>query len=56
MLAVGNISAFFVAMLAIKYFIGYVTKHGFKVFGYYRIVVGAILLLLYYFGAEMEVL
>ncbi len=56
LLAVGNMAAFVVAMLAIKYFIGYVTRHGFKVFGYYRLVVGAILLLLYYFGAEMEVL
>ncbi|HET9823845.1 MAG TPA: undecaprenyl-diphosphate phosphatase [Chitinophagaceae bacterium] len=45
-LGVGNLVAFIVAMLAIKFFIGYLQKHGFKVFGYYRIVVGIILLLM----------
>ncbi|MBK6936440.1 MAG: undecaprenyl-diphosphate phosphatase [Chitinophagaceae bacterium] len=44
--AVGNIVAFIVAMLAIKFFIGYLQKHGFKLFGYYRIVGGLILLAL----------
>ena len=48
--------AFFVAMAAIKFFIGILASHGFKVFGYYRIVIGTIILLLYYFGAEMEVI
>ena len=56
LLLIGNAIAFVVAMLAIKYFIGFLTRHGFKVFGYYRIAVGTILLLLYYFGAEMEVM
>jgi len=55
-LAVGNGVAFIVALLAIKYFIQFLTKHGFKVFGYYRIVVGLIILLLYYFGADIEVI
>jgi undecaprenyl-diphosphatase len=45
-LGVGNLVAFIVAMLAIKFFIGYLQKHGFKVFGYYRIIVGIILLLM----------
>jgi undecaprenyl-diphosphatase len=45
-LAVGNLVAFIVAMLAIKFFIGYLQKHGFKVFGYYRIIVAIILLLM----------
>ena len=45
-LGVGNLVAFVVAMLAIKFFIGYLQKHGFKIFGYYRIIVGIILLLL----------
>lgn len=44
---VGNIVAFIVAMLAIKFFIGFLQKHGFKFFGWYRIVMGALLLLLY---------
>ena len=56
LLLIGNVVAFVVAMTAIKYFIGFLTRHGFKVFGYYRIALGVILLLLYYFGAEMEVM
>ena len=45
-LGLGNLVAFIVAMLAIKFFIGYLQKHGFRIFGYYRIIVGVILLLL----------
>jgi len=43
---VGNVMAFFVAILAIKVFITFLKKKGFKVFGWYRIIVGAILLIL----------
>lgn len=46
-LVFGNVIAFIVAMLAIKFFIGFLTKHGFKLFGWYRIVIGGILILLY---------
>jgi undecaprenyl-diphosphatase len=49
-LAVGNVVAFVVAMLAIKLFISFLKKYGFKVWGIYRIVVGAILLLLVWKG------
>jgi undecaprenyl-diphosphatase len=45
-LGIGNLVAFVVAILAIKFFIGYLQKHGFKIFGYYRIIVGIILLLM----------
>jgi undecaprenyl-diphosphatase len=45
-LAEGNIIAFIVAMLAIKFFITYLQKHGFKVFGVYRIILGIIVLIL----------
>ncbi|MEG0499761.1 MAG: undecaprenyl-diphosphate phosphatase, partial [Rikenellaceae bacterium] len=45
-LLVGNAVAFVVALLAIKFFIGFVTKHGFKLFGYYRIIVGLLILIL----------
>jgi len=48
-LIIGNIIAFVVALLAIKTFIGFLSKNGFKVFGYYRIIVGISLLLLNYF-------
>ncbi|MCC7525505.1 MAG: undecaprenyl-diphosphate phosphatase [Chitinophagaceae bacterium] len=47
---VGNAVAFIVAILAIKFFIGYLQKHGFKLFGIYRIIVGVILLVLIYAG------
>ncbi|MBI1315403.1 undecaprenyl-diphosphate phosphatase [bacterium] len=49
-LLVGNIVAFVVAMLAIRFFIGYLQKKGFALFGWYRIGVGAVLLALYYTG------
>jgi undecaprenyl-diphosphatase len=49
-LAVGNLIAFVVAMLAIKGFITFLEKKGFKLFGYYRIVVGIVLLALYAVG------
>ncbi|WP_109699772.1 undecaprenyl-diphosphate phosphatase [Chitinophaga deserti] len=44
LLLIGNVVAFFVAMLAIKFFIGTLQKFGFKMWGYYRIVVGLIIL------------
>lgn len=43
---VGNIVAFVVALIAIKFFISYLQKHGFKMFGWYRILAGALLLVL----------
>lgn len=43
---IGNIVAFIVAMLAIKFFIGFLQKHGFKLFGWYRIIAGIALLIL----------
>jgi undecaprenyl-diphosphatase len=49
-LAIGNVVAFIVALLAIKFFIGFLKKHGFRVWGYYRIIVGIILLVLIYTG------
>lgn len=45
---IGNVVAFVVALLAIKFFIGFLQKHGFKWFGYYRIAAGLILLILLY--------
>jgi undecaprenyl-diphosphatase len=49
-LAIGNIVAFIVAMLAIKFFITFLKKYGFRVWGIYRIVLGATLLLLIWKG------
>lgn len=43
---IGNVVAFIVALLAIKFFIGFLQKHGFRFFGYYRIIAGTILLIM----------
>ncbi|MDX2049488.1 MAG: undecaprenyl-diphosphate phosphatase [Chitinophagaceae bacterium] len=43
---IGNVVAFIVALVAIKFFIGFLQKHGFRLFGIYRIIVGIILLVL----------
>lgn len=49
-LILGNIIAFIVAMIAIKFFIGFLQKHGFKLFGYYRIIASIILFILIWKG------
>ena len=56
LLAIGNIVAFIVATIAIKAFITYLTNHGFKVFGYYRIVVGLIIIILCLLGYDLNML
>ena len=56
LLVIGNIVAFVVAILAIKSFISFLTRNGFKIFGYYRILVGVIILILYYMGVGLSVL
>ena len=50
LLAVANIIAFIVAIMAIKFFISFVKKYGFRVWGVYRIIAGAVLLLLIWKG------
>jgi len=46
LLGLGNVVAFVVALLAVKFFITYLQKHGFKIFGWYRIVIGITVLIL----------
>ncbi|CAN5273440.1 undecaprenyl-diphosphate phosphatase [soil metagenome] len=48
LLSIGNIVAFIVALLAIKFFINFLKKYGFRMWGIYRIVVGLTLLFLIY--------
>ena len=50
LLAIGNIIAFVVAMIAIKFFIEFLKKHGFRVWGIYRVILGIILLVMIYTG------
>ena len=54
-LLIGNVVAFIVALGAIKFFIEFLTRHGFKAFGYYRIIVGGILLVLLFSGVELNI-
>lgn len=53
MLIVGCVIAFVVAFLAMKWFVAYVSKYGFKAFGWYRIIVGGILLALILSGQSL---
>ena len=55
-LIIGNAVAFIVALLAIKFFIGFVTKYGFKAFGWYRIIVGVLILVLLMTGHSLEII
>ncbi len=54
-LIIGNIVAFVVAVIAIKGFIAILTKYGFKAFGYYRIILGTVLLLLIWQGVNLTI-
>ena len=56
LLVLGNVVAFLVGVLAIKYFIGYLTRYGFKVFGYYRIAIGLTILVLHFMGVKLGML
>ena len=51
LLALGNLVAFVVAMMAIKFFISFLKKYGFRFWGIYRIIVGIILLVMLYTGS-----
>lgn len=56
LLIIGNVVGFIVAILAIKFFIGILTKYGFKVFGIYRIIVGLIILIMMWTGTDLQIL
>lgn len=50
LLSIGNVVAFIVALLAIKFFITFLKKYGFRIWGIYRVIVGITLLILIYSG------
>lgn len=54
-LILGNAVAFAVALLAIKFFIGFVSKHGFKAFGWYRIIVGGAIIVMMLCGVNLQI-
>lgn len=55
LLGIGNLVAFVVGILAIKTFVNLLTKFGFKPFGYYRIILGALLIALLLFGVDLKI-
>jgi undecaprenyl-diphosphatase len=55
-LLIGNAVAFIVALLAIKFFIGFVTKYGFKAFGWYRIIIGGTILIMLACGMNLQIM
>ncbi len=56
LLIIGNVVGFFVALIAIKTFIDFLQKHGFKLFGYYRIVAGVAILLIHFFVQKLTII
>lgn len=56
LLAFGNVIAFLVALIGIKTLIGVLNKYGFKWFGIYRIVLGAILIILFKLGISISII
>ena len=55
LLVTGNVVAFIVAIFAIRFFIDFLTRYGFKTFGIYRIIVGSLLLALIFSGADLSI-
>lgn len=55
LLLIGNVVGFIVAMFAIRFFINFLTKYGFKFFGYYRIAIGITILALLAMGVDLRV-
>lgn len=53
-LIVGFVVAFVVALLAIKWFVGFLTKYGFAAFGWYRIILGIVILACLLFGVDLK--
>jgi undecaprenyl-diphosphatase len=56
LLIIGNLVAFIVAMLAIRYFITFLQSRGFRIFGWYRIIVGGIILILLLSGYDLKLI
>ena len=53
-LLIGNAVAFLVALASIRLFIDFLSRHGFKAFGYYRIAAGLLLFILLLFGVDLN--
>lgn len=56
LLVAGNVVGFIVAIIAIKSFIGILTKYGFKAFGWYRIIVGLVIIAVLASGHQLNII
>jgi undecaprenyl-diphosphatase len=56
LLLIGNVVGFIVAAIAIKSFIAFLTKYGFLYFGYYRIFVGVLIIILSILGVDLQLI
>lgn len=56
LLIIGNVVGFIVALIAIKSFIGFLQKNGFRIFGYYRIIAGIAILLIHFFVQKLTII
>ncbi len=56
LLLIGNLVGFLVAIVAIRSFINFLTKHGFLFFGYYRIIAGVSIIILYILGVDLKLI
>ena len=54
LLLLGCLIAFVVALLAMKWFVAFLTKYGFRAFGWYRIVVGGLILVMLFMGYDLQ--
>ncbi len=52
---IGNVISFIVGMIAIKFFINLITRYGMKFFGYYRIILGVVILTMMALGHKLEI-
>ena len=55
LLIIGNLVAFLVGVFAIRFFIEFLTLRGFRLFGYYRIALGILILALYFMGIDLTI-
>lgn len=54
-LIIGNVLAFIIAIIAMRSFVAYLTKYGFKVFGWYRIVIGTAIIVMLALGFDLQI-
>ena len=54
LLIVGCVIAFVVAILAMRWFVGFLTRYGFRAFGWYRIIVGGVIIVLLALGYNLQ--